>query len=185
MTLRGNMDYKSLKCPCCGGAEFEAFGEKELLCWYCGSRVTLVMGQCPYCGFINEAGAGFCAHCGQDIAWECAICGKVNPAGARYCQGCGRDLDQADRIVRERLRTTAEWRGRRVTGVRETKEKEELDSQRRMAVFREKERARQEAIQRALAEQRERERKMLMITVGLVALLIVMAVVVSIVVWPR
>jgi predicted amidophosphoribosyltransferase len=179
------MEYKSLKCPCCGGAEFEVFGEKELLCWYCGSRVTLVTGQCPYCGFINETEAGFCAHCGQDIAWECAVCGKVNPAGARYCQACGRDLDQIDRIMKERLRTAAEWRERRVVGVREAKEREELGSQRRMAVFWEQERVRQEAIQQALAEQRERERKMLVITVGLMALLIVVAIVVSIVAWFR
>jgi hypothetical protein len=175
------MEYKSLRCPCCGGTEFEAVGENEVLCWYCGGRLALAAGQCPYCGFINEAGAGFCAKCGQDIAWECAICGKVNPAGAGYCQGCGRNLDEAERIVKERLRTTAEWRAERVVGVRETKEKEELDSQRRMAVFLEKERARQEAIQRALAEQRARERRMLVIVGGLMALLIVVIVVVSIV----
>jgi predicted amidophosphoribosyltransferase len=175
------MEYKSLKCPCCGGAEFEAIGENEWLCWYCGSRLTLTAGQCPYCGFVNEAEAGFCANCGEDIAWECAICGKVNPAGARYCQGCGRNLDQADRIVRERLRTTAEWRERRVMGVRETKEKEELDSRRRMAVFWEKEQVRQEAIQRALAEQKARERRMLLMVGGVVTFFIVVAVVVSIV----
>jgi predicted amidophosphoribosyltransferase len=176
------MEYKSLKCPCCGGARLEAVGENELLCWYCGGRVTLATGQCPYCGFINEAEAGFCANCGEDIAWECAVCGKANPAGARYCQGCGRNLDQVDRIVRERLRTATEWRERRVVGVRETKEKEELGSRRRMAVFWEKERARQEAIQRALAEQRARERKMLMIVGGLMAFFIVVAIVFSIIV---
>ena len=179
------MEYKPLKCPRCGGAEFEAVGENEWLCWYCGGRVTLIAGQCPYCGFGNEAKAGFCANCGEDIAWECAVCGKTNPAGAGYCQGCGRSLDQVDRIVGERLRTAAEWRGRRVAGVRKTKEKEELDSQRRMAVLWEKERARQEAIQQALAEQRARERKMLMIMGGLMAFLIVVAVVVSIVTWLR
>jgi hypothetical protein len=175
------MEYKTLKCPCCGGTEFEALGESELLCWYCGGRVTLIVGRCLYCGFINEAGAGFCTNCGEDIAWECAICGKANPAGAEYCQGCGRSLDQADRIVRERLRTTAEWWERRVAGVRETKEKQELDSQQRMAVFREKERVRQEAIQRALVEQRVRERRMLMIVGGLIVFFIVVVVVVTIV----
>jgi hypothetical protein len=179
------MEYKSLKCPCCGGAEFEAVGENEWLCWYCGGGVNLIAGQCPYCGFVNEAKAGFCANCGEDIAWECAVCGKTNPAGARYCQGCGRSLDQADRIVRERLRTAAEWRERRVAGVRETKEKEELNSQRRMAVLWEKERARQEAIQQALAEQRARERKMLMIVGGLTAFFILVAIIVSIVTWLK
>jgi len=178
------MEYKSLKCPCCGGAEFEAVGENELLCWYCGGRVTLTAGQCPSCGFINEAEAGSCVNCGEDIAWECAVCGKVNSAGARYCRGCGRSLDQVDRIVKERLRTAVEWREGRVAGVRETKEKEELDSRRRMAVFWEKERARQEAIQRALAEQRARERKMLMIAGGLMAFLVVVAVVL-IVTWLK
>lgn len=175
------MEYKPLKCPCCGGAGLETVGGSELLCWYCGSRVTLVAGQCPYCRFINEAAAEFCANCGQDIAWECAVCGKVNPAAARYCQGCGRSLDQVDRVVRERLRTAAEWREGRVVGVREVKEKEELDSQRRMAVLMEKERVRQEAIQRSLAEQRARERRMLMMVVGLMAFLIVVAVAVSVV----
>jgi hypothetical protein len=179
------MEYKSLKCPNCGGSEFEAVGENEWLCWYCGGRVTLAAGQCPYCGFVNEVELGFCANCGEDIAWECAICGKVNPAGARYCQGCGRNLDQVERIVRERLRTTAEWRERRVVGVREMKEKEELDSQRRMAVFQEKERARQEAIRRALAEQRARERKMLMIVGGLMAFFILVAAIISIVTWLK
>lgn len=178
------MEYKSLKCPCCGGAEFEAVGENELLCWYCGGRVTPAAGQCPSCGFINEAEAGSCINCGEDIAWECAVCGKVNPAGARYCQGCGRSLDQVDRIVKERLRTAVEWREGRVVGVRETKEKEELDSRRRMAVLWEKERARQEAILRALAEQRARERKMLMIAGGLMAFLVVVAVVL-IVTWLK
>jgi hypothetical protein len=171
------MEYKSLKCPCCGGAEFEAVGENELLCWYCGGRVTLTAGQCPSCGFISEAEAGSCVNCGEDIAWECAVCGKVNSAGVRYCQGCGRSLDQVDRIVKERLRTAVEWRAGRVAGVRETKEKEELDSRRRMAVLWEKERARQEAILRALVEQRARERKMLMIAGGLMAFLVVVAVV--------
>jgi hypothetical protein len=179
------MEYKSLKCPCCGGTEFETVSENELLCWHCGGKVTLIAGQCPYCGFVNEAQAGFCANCGEDIAWECAICGKANPAGAGYCQGCGRSLDQADRIVRERLRTAAEWRERHVVGVRETKEKEELDSRRRMAVFREKEWTRQEATQQALAEQRARERKMLMIVSGLMAFLLMVAVVVSIVAWLK
>jgi hypothetical protein len=179
------MEYKSLKCPKCGGAEFEAVGENEWLCWYCGGRVALAMGQCPYCGFVNEAKAGFCANCGADIAWECAVCGKVNPAGARYCQGCGWSLDQVDRVVRDRLRTDAEWRERRVVGVREMKEKEELDSRRRMAIFGERERARQKAIQRALAEHRARERKMLLMMGGLMAFLIVAAVVVYIVTWLK
>lgn len=179
------MEYKSLKCPCCGGTKFESVDENEGLCWYCGGRVTLAVGQCPYCGFINEAGAGFCAHCGEDIAWECAVCGKANPAGAGHCQGCGRNLDQVGRIVKERLRTAAEWRDRRVVGVRETKEKEELDSQRRMAGFWEKERARQEVIQRALEEQRAHERKVLLIVSGLMVLLIVVAAVVSIVIWLK
>ena len=179
------MEYESLKCPRCGGAEFEVVGENEWLCWYCGGRVTLALGQRPFCGFVNEAEAGFCANCGEDIAWECVVCRKVNPAGAKYCQGCGRNLDQVDRIVRERLRPAAEWRESRVVGVRETKEKEELDSRRRMAVFWEKERTRQEAMQRALAEQRARERKMLMIMGGLMAFFVVVAVVVSIVTWLR
>jgi len=179
------MEHKSLKCPRCGGAEFEAVGENELLCWYCAGRVTLTAGQCPYCGFVNEAKAGFCANCGEDVAWECTVCGKVNPAGARYCQGCGRSLDQADRIVRERLRTAAEWREKRIAGVRETKEKEKLASRRRMAVLWEKERARQEAIQRALTEQRARERKMLMIMGGLMAFLIVVTIIISIVTWLK
>jgi len=29
------MEYESLKCPRCGGAEFEVVGENERLCWYC------------------------------------------------------------------------------------------------------------------------------------------------------
>jgi type II secretory pathway component PulM len=90
-------------------------------------------------------------------------------------------LDQVDRIVGERLRTAAEWRERRVVGVREVKEKEELASQRRMVAFWEKERARQEAIQQALAEQRARERKMLMIVGGVVVLFVIVIIVVSIV----
>lgn len=179
------MEYKSLKCPGCGGVKFEPAGENEWLCWHCGGRVTLAVGQCPYCGFTNEAEAGFCAHCGKDIAWECAACGRVNPAGAKHCQGCGRDLDQVDRIVKERLRTAAEWRERRVVGVQDMKEKEELDSQRRMAAFQEKERMRQEAIQQALAEQRAHERRMLMIMGGVMVLFIVVVVVVSIVAWLR
>lgn len=36
------MEYKFLKCPNCGGAEFDAVGENELLCWYCGGKVILV-----------------------------------------------------------------------------------------------------------------------------------------------
>ncbi|HID61562.1 MAG TPA: hypothetical protein EYP49_02270 [Anaerolineae bacterium] len=87
--------------------------------------------------------------------------------------------------MRERLRTAAEWRERLIAGVREVKEKEELDSQRRMAVFWEKERARQEAIQRALAERRARERKMLVIVGGLMAFLVAVAIVISIVTWLR
>jgi len=179
------MEYKSLRCPNCGGAEFEAIGESEWLCWYCGGRVALTVGQCPYCGFVNEPGVGFCANCGRDIAWECAVCGKTNPAGTRYCQGCGRTIDQVERIVRERLRTTAEWRERRVVGVREVKEKEELDSQRRMAVFWEKERARQEAVRRALAEQRARERKVLIMVAGVMVFFILVVILVSIAAWLR
>jgi hypothetical protein len=87
--------------------------------------------------------------------------------------------------VRERLRTTAEWRERRVVGVQEMKEREELDSRRRMAVFWEKERARQEAIQRDLAEQRARERKTLMIVGGLMAFFFVVAIIISIITWPK
>jgi len=85
--------------------------------------------------------------------------------------------------VRERLRTTAEWRERRVVGVREVKEKEELDSQRRMAVFWEKERARQEAVRRALAEQRARERKVLIMVAGVMVFFILVVILVSIAAW--
>jgi hypothetical protein len=179
------MEYKSLECPCCGGAEFEAVGRAELLCWYCGGKLALTAGECHYCGYFNEATVGLCVNCGEDIAWECTVCGELNPAGDRYCQGCGRSLDEADRIVRERLRTTAEWRERRVGGVRETREREELGSRRRMAVFWEKERARQEAMQRALAEQKARERKMLMIVGGLMALVVVVVVIISILSWLK
>jgi type II secretory pathway component PulM len=54
-----------------------------------------------------------------------------------------------------------------------------------MAVFWEKERARQEAIQRALAEQKARERKMLMIVGSLMALVVVMVIIISIISWLK
>ncbi|HID61561.1 MAG TPA: methylenetetrahydrofolate--tRNA-(uracil(54)-C(5))-methyltransferase (FADH(2)-oxidizing) TrmFO, partial [Anaerolineae bacterium] len=67
------MEYTPLKCPRCGRAEFETLGENELRCWHCGGKMVLAVGRCPYCGFVNEAEAGFCANCGEGIAWECHL----------------------------------------------------------------------------------------------------------------
>lgn len=58
--------------------------------------------RCPKCGFINPAGARFCANCGSSLAppppaggVACPKCGFQNPPGAKFCANCGTPLQQS------------------------------------------------------------------------------------------
>lgn len=53
---------------------------------------------CAACGQQNEAGAGFCEHCGASLRAArqvCAYCASPNDSDARFCKGCGASLGSA------------------------------------------------------------------------------------------
>ncbi len=53
------------------------------------------MMKCSSCGFINDAGAGFCENCGAALTRACANCGSPLKPGARFCNKCGTPVTRA------------------------------------------------------------------------------------------
>ena len=53
---------------------------------------------CAACGQHNEAGAGYCEHCGASLRAArqvCPHCASPNDSDARFCKGCGASLGSA------------------------------------------------------------------------------------------
>lgn len=62
---------------------------------YRQQQATAAGQPCPFCGAINEAGALFCAQCGQPISkGSCPYCGAEVEPDADYCESCHRYIKQ-------------------------------------------------------------------------------------------
>jgi hypothetical protein len=61
---------------------------------------------CSQCQSRNDAGSGFCAHCGASLTAQiqCPTCNSLNPVGQRFCTRCGGSLEGAG------------WAGQAATG---------------------------------------------------------------------
>lgn len=169
------MKLTAFECPNCGANEMITGQDERLYCLYCGSSFGDVQRLCLECGHYNEAGARHCAQCSAPLIRDCPACGADNWVQAEHCVECGRNLDVIGNMARRLQQTTQERLAQRQMGMAALKEREELASQERMAVFLEMERERQEALARAAALQAQRDRQLLiLIGVGLVAVVLVL-----------
>jgi ribosomal protein L40E len=136
----------SLTCPACG----KGYGPPERLC--------------PICGQIGQQGADQCGRCDTELVRVCAQCGTRNWSGASRCRQCGTELEIVG-LMAERLALGTSGRLRQqMEASAEIKEREEVDSQRRMDSLWQKEHQRQQEIAAARSRQKEQERMFIRLT---------------------
>ena len=123
-----------LTCPDCGSQTFTDYGDGLVACQRCYTQFDLNQQQCPYCGSLLAEGVVVCIKCGTDLRGE-----------------------GAQRTIRERLMTTADWRRIRLSQVQKVKAEEQDASHRRLDAWWEEDREQREAArQESLARQRHR-----------------------------
>ena len=149
---KGEEEQGGLKCPHCGGTTFTDYGDGLIACQRCYTQFDLNQQQCPLCGFLLAEGVVICTRCGTDLRGE-----------------------GAQRIIRERLMTTADWRRARLSQVQRVKAEAEEASQRRLEAWWEEDRKRREA-ERQQELARQRHRRNVLAIWGLIVVVIVLLI---------
>ena len=145
-----------LNCPHCGSQAFTDYGDGLVACQRCYTQFDLNQQQCPYCGTLLAEGVVVCIKCGTDLRGE-----------------------GAQRIIKERLMTTDDWRRVRLSQVQQVKAKEKEASRQRLDAWWEKDRERREKEHREkMARQRHRRNVLIIWTLVIVAIVLMIALIV-------
>jgi len=144
--------------------------------------------KCPNCGHTsftpNQDGILICDHCQAGRSQperECPSCGALNPLQARKCLACGQELAIVDAMFTRLTRTTSDQlRHVRESGV-SAREREDAASEERLAKMWDEEDRRRQALAQARAERDRQERVMVTVALGVVAFVIVVAIIVAII----
>lgn len=144
--------------------------------------------KCPNCGHAsftpNRDGTLICDHCQTGYALperECPSCGALNPLQARRCLVCGQELAIVDAMFTRLTRTTSDQLRRVREGGVSAKEKEDAASEERLAEMWAEENRRRQALAQARAERDRQERVMVTVALGVVAFVILVAIIVAII----
>ena len=143
---------------------------------------------CPNCGHTSltpqSGGILVCDNCQASYALperECPSCGAQNPLQAHQCLACGQELDIVDAMFSRLTSSTGDQLRRVREGGVSAKAREEAASEARLAeMWAEEERRRQELAQ-ARAERERQERVMINIALGVVAFIVLVAIIVAVV----
>jgi ribosomal protein L40E len=152
-----------------------------VVCKFCGSKFAeddrLV---CPHCQVLNRLEADFCAKCGEKLKRGCPACGAENWAGAEFCISCGRDLDLLTYMAQRQTHGFQTLLEEQRQMARTLKDKEDADSQKRLAQMWDVERRRQEFLAQQSAEQRQQQSRLL-VSLSVVVVLFVGLIIVALV----
>jgi len=135
-----------LACPSCTHPIDLKEQGQQIVCPACGSQLLLEGHVCPTCGQYHKEPVGFCRICGTAMMRTCERCGTSNWSGAEYCQDCGAVLDIFQLLHLQNQQSTMDRLDEQMREAQFFKEKEQADSERRMAMLMENEQERLRAI---------------------------------------
>ncbi len=162
-----------LTCPnCTHPIDLKEQGQ-QILCPACSSHLLLEGHVCPTCGQYHKEEAGFCRACGTAMTRTCERCGTTNWAGAEYCQDCGAALDIFQLLHLHNRHSTMTRLDEQMREAQAFKEKEQADSERRMAMLLEKERERLQGIRERREAQKKQDRQLMWTAVFVLSIFVV------------
>jgi DNA-directed RNA polymerase subunit RPC12/RpoP len=161
-----------LACPnCTHPIDLKEQGQ-QIVCPACGSHLLLEGHVCPTCGQYHKEAVGFCRICGTALMRTCERCRSSNWAGAEYCQDCGAALDIFQLLQLHNKHSTMTRLDEQMRDAHSFKEKEQADSDRRMAMLLENEQARLQAIHIRREAQKRQDRQLMMTAVFVLTIFI-------------
>jgi ribosomal protein L40E len=174
-------DTALLNCPGCGSSSFVANPNGNPTCEYCHAAYVPPEQTCPDCGTPHEPDARRCMSCGTDLLRPCLTCGALNPWAVPRCLVCGQEMGILGSLFERVTSTRSGWLDEvrhEATGL---KAQQEAVADAQLAEMWEIERRRREAMARAQAE-RDRQQRLIITAIGIVAVLCIIAIVVSLVI---
>jgi len=171
----------SIGCPGCGSTSFTADSNRLPVCEYCQVAYGAHGVECDRCGTAYKLTTRRCPTCGAALVCECPVCGTLNPLMAIKCLVCQQTLDAVDQMFARLTRsTTAQLHRTRELGA-DIKDLEEAASEARLAKMWAEEEERRAELAQARAERQRQERLMITIAIGVVAIIVITAIVAAIV----
>ncbi|MCA9918936.1 MAG: zinc ribbon domain-containing protein [Anaerolineales bacterium] len=154
-----------LACPSCTHPINLQEQGQQIECPACGSHLLLAGHVCPTCGQYHKEDSGFCRACGTAMTRVCEKCRASNWAGAEYCQECGAALDIFQLLHLHNKQATMNRLDEQMRDAEYFKEKERIDSERRMAMLLEEEEERLQGIRERQATQKKQDQQLMLTAV--------------------
>lgn len=132
-----------LACPNCAHQLDITEPNEQIICPACHSQLLLEGHVCPNCSQYHPTKSAFCQACGTALTRTCEKCRSHNWSGTEHCRECGAALDIFQLVHLHNKQATMDRLDGQMRDAQFFKEKERVDSDRRMAVLMEKERERQ------------------------------------------
>lgn len=162
-----------LACPSCTHPISIKDQGQQLQCPACGSQLLLDGHVCPGCGHYHAQDSGFCQTCGTAMTRNCERCHTRNWTGAEYCQECGAPLDIFHILHLHNKQTTMNRLNEQMRDAQFFKEKEKIDSEKRMAILLEQEQERLQAIRERQAVQKKQDQQLIFTAVFVLAIFLI------------
>ena len=161
-----------LACPnCTHPIDLKEQGQ-QITCPACNSQLLLEGHVCPTCGQYHTEETGFCTICGTALTRSCERCGTSNWAGAEYCQDCGAALDIFQLLQLHNKHSTMSRLDEQMREAHFFKEKEQADSNQRMAALMENERERLRGIHERREAQKRQDRQLMFTAVFVLSIFV-------------
>lgn len=155
---------QTVACPHCRKKVDVRDHTDPMNCPHCQKSFYLQDHLCPYCQTYHTKEAIVCSECGQSLNRMCHHCFTANWVGDDDCKNCGKPLDLVSLLEWRTPQATAERLNRQMAAAQESKRKEEMELQKRVADATERQaKLKQE-------KQQQKERRVVLIGVFLVIL---------------
>lgn len=165
-----------IPCPhCAQPIDITGHGQ-SIHCSACAHDFILAGHTCPNCYHYHEKETAVCEQCGEGINRACRNCYTTNWDGDDVCYNCGHSLDIFELMYGHTKGATAERLHRQMSEANHFKQIEAEASKKRMAELQGIENERQAALYRRRQKQRRRDRTMVLVTFGIVAVLLAIAI---------
>lgn len=161
-----------LACPTCTHPIDLKEQSQQIVCPACSSHLLLDGHVCPTCGQYHKEITGFCRICGTAMTRTCERCGISNWSGAEYCQDCGAALDIFQLLQLHNKHSTMARLDEQMREAPAFKEKERIDSDRRMAILLENERERLLAVYTRREALKKQDRQLMITAVFVLTIFI-------------
>jgi DNA-directed RNA polymerase subunit RPC12/RpoP len=161
-----------LACPnCTHPINLKDQGE-QIECPACRSQLLLNGHVCPTCSHYHKEQTSFCHTCGTATTRTCEKCLASNWAGAEYCQECGAALDIFQLLHLQYKQSTMNRLDEQMREAHYFKEKERVDSERRMGLLMAEEQERLRGIRERQAVQKRQDQQLIFTAVLILSIFI-------------